>query len=56
MSFFIFFLQLYEHILREYIYPWYGQVSLDESFVQEVRIGLRHASSVLLKRVGEVGK
>ncbi len=45
---------LYEHVLREFIYPWYGQVSLDEAFVQEVRLGLRHASAVLLKRVGKV--
>lgn len=45
---------LYERILREYIYPWYGQVSLDEQFVHEVRLALRHATAVLVKRVGKV--
>ena len=45
---------LYEHILREYIYPWYGQISLDEAFVREIRLSLRGASAVLLKRVGKV--
>ncbi len=48
------FFQLYEHILREYIYPWHGQISLDEAFVQEIRTGLRYASAILVKRVGKV--
>jgi len=46
--------QFYEHILREYIFPWYGQVSLDDEFVQEIRSGLRFATSVLVKRIGRV--
>ncbi len=46
--------QLYEHILRDYVYHWYGEVSLDEEFLQEVRYALRYATAILIKRLGRV--
>ncbi|XP_059094293.1 sorting nexin-14-like isoform X2 [Tigriopus californicus] len=45
---------LYEHILRDYVYSWYGMISYDEEFVQEIRHILRYASSVIVRRLSRV--
>ena len=46
--------QLYEHLLKDYVYGWYGQISYDEEFVQEIRHLLRHATAVLVKRLAKI--
>ena len=44
-------MQFFEHVLHEYVYLWYGDVSLDQEFLQELRTSLRFASSVILRRL-----
>ena len=41
-------------MLREYVYSWYGVISYDEEFPQELRQTVRYSSAVLLRRLSKV--
>ena len=45
---------MYEHLLKDYVYSWYGQISYDEEFMLEIRTALRYATAILLRRLGLV--
>ena len=44
----------FEKLLNEYVYFWYREISYDEDFVQEIRLVLRHAVAILMKRLYKV--
>ena len=44
----------FEKLLNEYVYVWYREISYDEDFVQEIRLVLRHAVAILVKRLYRV--
>ncbi|XP_022092527.1 sorting nexin-14-like [Acanthaster planci] len=47
--------ELFELILKDYIYSWYTPlISKEEEFVNELRVTLRHIVAVVLRRVREV--
>ncbi|XP_033103717.1 sorting nexin-14-like isoform X2 [Anneissia japonica] len=46
--------ELFELILKDFVYSWYKDVSQDEEFVNELRSGIRFMAAVLLKRIQEV--
>jgi len=46
--------ELYEHLHKDYVYSWYGQISYDEEFMLEIRTALRYATAVLLRRLGRL--
>ncbi|XP_069131952.1 sorting nexin-14-like isoform X2 [Argopecten irradians] len=41
-------------VVKEYVYTWYRDVSVDESFVDELRTNLRFLASVLLRRAKKI--
>ncbi|XP_074166454.1 sorting nexin-14 isoform X6 [Sminthopsis crassicaudata] len=43
-----------ELVLENFVYPWYRDVTDDESFVDELRITLRFFASVLVRRIHKV--
>ncbi|KAB0394331.1 hypothetical protein E2I00_005749, partial [Balaenoptera physalus] len=46
--------EVLELVLENFIYPWYRDVTDDESFVDELRIILRFFASVLIRRIHKV--
>ncbi|XP_065744904.1 sorting nexin-14 isoform X8 [Phocoena phocoena] len=46
--------EVLELVLENFIYPWYRDVTDDESFVDELRIMLRFFASVLIRRIHKV--
>ena len=44
----------FEKLLNEYVYVWYREISYDEDFVTEIRLVLRHAVAILVKRLYRV--
>ncbi|XP_015425793.1 PREDICTED: sorting nexin-14 isoform X5 [Myotis davidii] len=48
------FMQVLELVLENFVYPWYRDVTDDESFVDELRITLRFFASVLIRRIHKV--
>uniref|UniRef100_D6RH84 Sorting nexin 14 n=2 Tax=Mus TaxID=862507 RepID=D6RH84_MOUSE len=43
--------EVLELVLENFVYPWYRDVTDDESFVDELRITLRFFASVLVRRI-----
>ncbi|KAK7112643.1 sorting nexin-14-like isoform X2 [Littorina saxatilis] len=41
-------------VLKEYVYTWYKELSLDEEFVDELRTNIRFLASVLFRRMQKV--
>ncbi|XP_027266785.1 sorting nexin-14 isoform X6 [Cricetulus griseus] len=46
--------EVLELVLENFVYPWYRDVTDDESFVDELRITLRFFASVLVRRIHKV--
>uniref|UniRef100_A0A7N4PKT1 Sorting nexin-14 n=3 Tax=Sarcophilus harrisii TaxID=9305 RepID=A0A7N4PKT1_SARHA len=46
--------EMLELVLENFVYPWYRDVTDDESFVDELRITLRFFASVLVRRIHKV--
>uniref|UniRef100_A0A4X1VIZ4 Sorting nexin 14 n=1 Tax=Sus scrofa TaxID=9823 RepID=A0A4X1VIZ4_PIG len=46
--------EVLELVLENFVYPWYRDVTDDESFVDELRIMLRFFASVLIRRIHKV--
>uniref|UniRef100_A0A8C8SNT7 Sorting nexin-14 n=1 Tax=Pelusios castaneus TaxID=367368 RepID=A0A8C8SNT7_9SAUR len=46
--------EVLELVLENFVYPWYRDVTDDESFVDELRITLRFFASVLIRRIQKV--
>ncbi|KAL7987919.1 hypothetical protein Chor_006838 [Crotalus horridus] len=46
--------EMFELVLENFIYPWYRQITDDESSVDELRVTLRFFASVLLRRIYKV--
>ncbi|XP_036622368.1 sorting nexin-14 isoform X2 [Trichosurus vulpecula] len=46
--------QVLELVLENFVYPWYRDVTDDESFVDELRVTLRFFASVLVRRIHKV--
>uniref|UniRef100_A0A8C5V6V7 Sorting nexin 14 n=1 Tax=Microcebus murinus TaxID=30608 RepID=A0A8C5V6V7_MICMU len=46
--------EVLELVLENFVYPWYRDVTDDESFVDELRITLRFFASVLIRRIHKV--
>uniref|UniRef100_A0A4W2IR60 Sorting nexin-14 n=1 Tax=Bos indicus x Bos taurus TaxID=30522 RepID=A0A4W2IR60_BOBOX len=46
--------EVLELVLENFVYPWYRDVTDDESFVDELRIILRFFASVLIRRIHKV--
>ncbi|GAB1294507.1 Sorting nexin-14 [Apodemus speciosus] len=47
-------LKVLELVLENFVYPWYRDITDDESFVDELRITLRFFASVLVRRIHKV--
>uniref|UniRef100_A0A286X9I5 Sorting nexin 14 n=1 Tax=Cavia porcellus TaxID=10141 RepID=A0A286X9I5_CAVPO len=46
--------EVLELVLENFVYPWYRDVTDDESFVDELRVTLRFFASVLIRRTHKV--
>uniref|UniRef100_A0A8C5QP18 Sorting nexin 14 n=1 Tax=Leptobrachium leishanense TaxID=445787 RepID=A0A8C5QP18_9ANUR len=46
--------EVFELVLENFVYPWYRDVTEDESFVDEMRLALRFFASVLVRRIQKV--
>ncbi|ETE67249.1 Sorting nexin-14, partial [Ophiophagus hannah] len=46
--------EMFELVLENFIYPWYREITDDESPVDELRVTLRFFASVLLRRIYKV--
>uniref|UniRef100_A0A4X2K6W7 Sorting nexin 14 n=1 Tax=Vombatus ursinus TaxID=29139 RepID=A0A4X2K6W7_VOMUR len=46
--------EVLELVLENFVYPWYRDVTDDESFVDELRVTLRFFASVLVRRIHKV--
>uniref|UniRef100_K7G123 Sorting nexin 14 n=1 Tax=Pelodiscus sinensis TaxID=13735 RepID=K7G123_PELSI len=46
--------EVLELVLENFVYPWYRDVTDDESFVDELRVTLRFFASVLIRRIQKV--
>ncbi|XP_004674117.1 PREDICTED: sorting nexin-14 [Condylura cristata] len=46
--------EVLELVLENFVYPWYRDVTDDDSFVDELRITLRFFASVLIRRIHKV--
>ncbi|XP_049628146.1 sorting nexin-14 isoform X2 [Suncus etruscus] len=46
--------EVLELVLENFVYPWYRDVTDDESFVDELRLTLRFFASVLIRRIHKV--
>ncbi|XP_073192698.1 sorting nexin-14 isoform X6 [Lepidochelys kempii] len=46
--------EVLELVLENFVYPWYRDVTDDESFVDELRVTLRFFASVLIRRIHKV--
>uniref|UniRef100_A0A8D0H3W2 Sorting nexin-14 n=1 Tax=Sphenodon punctatus TaxID=8508 RepID=A0A8D0H3W2_SPHPU len=46
--------EVLELVLENFVYPWYRDITDDESFVDELRITLRFFASVLVRRIHKV--
>uniref|UniRef100_A0A5F9C7A9 Sorting nexin 14 n=1 Tax=Oryctolagus cuniculus TaxID=9986 RepID=A0A5F9C7A9_RABIT len=46
--------EVFELVLENFVYPWYRDVTDDESFVDELRVILRFFASVLIRRIHKV--
>ncbi|XP_071954615.1 sorting nexin-14-like isoform X2 [Antedon mediterranea] len=46
--------ELFELILKDFVYSWYKDISKDEEFVNELRSGIRYIAAILLKRLQKV--
>ncbi|CAH2249307.1 sorting nexin-14 isoform X3 [Pelobates cultripes] len=46
--------EVFELVLENFVYPWYREVTEDESFVDEIRLALRFFASVLVRRIQKV--
>ncbi|KAM4540216.1 sorting nexin-14-like isoform 2-T2 [Fundulus diaphanus] len=46
--------EILELVLENFVYPWYRDVTDDESFVDELRVTLRFFASVLVRRTQKV--
>ncbi|KAM3851269.1 sorting nexin-14 isoform 1-T2 [Vipera latastei] len=46
--------EMFELVLENFIYPWYREITDDESSVDELRVTLRFFASVLLRRIYKV--
>ncbi|XP_036755085.1 sorting nexin-14 isoform X2 [Manis pentadactyla] len=46
--------EVLELVLENFVYPWYRDITDDESFVDELRITLRFFASVLIRRIHKV--
>ncbi|XP_072029592.1 sorting nexin-14-like isoform X2 [Amphiura filiformis] len=46
--------ELLELVLKEYVYSWYGDLSKNEQFVNELRTAFRFMVAVILRRIREV--
>ncbi|XP_075058823.1 sorting nexin-14 isoform X2 [Mixophyes fleayi] len=46
--------EVFELVLENFVYPWYRDITEDESFVDELRLTLRFFASVLVRRIQKV--
>ncbi|XP_014682031.1 PREDICTED: sorting nexin-14-like [Priapulus caudatus] len=46
--------QFLDVLLKEYVHPWYSDVSDDEAFVDEVKLNLRFLAAILIRRASKV--
>ncbi|KAG8444816.1 hypothetical protein GDO86_009826 [Hymenochirus boettgeri] len=46
--------EVFELVLENFVYPWYRDVTEDESFVDELRLSLRFFASILVRRIQKV--
>ncbi|XP_069462448.1 sorting nexin-14 isoform X10 [Ambystoma mexicanum] len=46
--------EVLELVLENFVYPWYRNITDDESFVDELRVTLRFFASVLVRRIQKV--
>ncbi|XP_063773035.1 sorting nexin-14 isoform X4 [Pseudophryne corroboree] len=46
--------EVFELVLENFVYPWYREITEDESFVDELRLTLRFFASVLVRRIQKV--
>ncbi|XP_040205986.1 sorting nexin-14 isoform X1 [Rana temporaria] len=46
--------EVFELVLENFVYPWYRDITQDESFVDELRLALRFFASVLVRRIQKV--
>ncbi|XP_053566468.1 sorting nexin-14 isoform X2 [Bombina bombina] len=46
--------EVFELVLENFVYPWYRDVTEDESFIDELRVALRFFASVLVRRIQKV--
>ncbi|XP_066468599.1 sorting nexin-14 isoform X2 [Tiliqua scincoides] len=46
--------EVFELVLENFVYPWYRDITDDESFVDELRVTLRFFASVLIRRIYKV--
>ncbi|XP_053315267.1 sorting nexin-14 isoform X2 [Spea bombifrons] len=46
--------EVFELVLENFVYPWYREITEDESFVDELRLALRFFASVLVRRIQKV--
>ncbi|KAM4695381.1 sorting nexin-14 isoform 2-T2 [Discoglossus pictus] len=46
--------EVFELVLENFVYPWYRDITEDESFVDELRVCLRFFASVLVRRIQKV--
>ncbi|KAM4771617.1 sorting nexin-14 isoform 2-T2 [Rhinophrynus dorsalis] len=46
--------ELFELVLENFVYPWFRDITEDESFVDELRLALRFFASVLVRRIQKV--
>ncbi|KAM9315942.1 sorting nexin-14 [Gastrophryne carolinensis] len=46
--------EVFELLLENFVYPWYRDITEDESFVDEMRLALRFFAAVLVRRIQKV--
>ncbi|KAM8952667.1 sorting nexin-14 isoform 2-T2 [Pelodytes ibericus] len=46
--------EVFELVLENFVYPWYRDITEDESFIDEMRLVLRFFASVLVRRIQKV--
>ncbi|KAM5163947.1 sorting nexin-14 isoform 2-T2 [Mantella aurantiaca] len=46
--------EVFELVLENFVYPWYRDITEDESFIDELRLALRFFASVLVRRIQKV--
>jgi sorting nexin-14 len=46
--------ELFELVLKNFVYHWYREISANEAFVDELRCSLQYMAAILVQRASKV--